>query len=375
MESFHWSQDFVTGLPEVDRQHRHLVDVINRFGDLLVHNELLSDDVEAVFKELAYYADYHFKEEENLMLEMDVDDRHQKEHCDEHSHFLKELTSMKTGLSSESHYAAESLFRFLVHWVAYHILKADQDMARQIEEIKSGKTPDDAYGVNDTVNRNRSTEPLLIALKGLFEEVSRRNKELVKLNESLELKVAERTRELYEANRHLEEISLTDVLTELPNRRYAMKQLRALWDRSSETGSAVACMMVDADGFKQINDNYGHDAGDVVLKVLSKELCHAVRNDDIVCRLGGDEFFILCPDTPQNGAMHIAGIVRKEIDRLRVPAGQGEWKGSISIGVAARTPEMKTPDDLIKAADEGVYAAKNAGKNCVRSIYELPVEQ
>jgi hemerythrin len=124
-------------------------------------------------------------------------------------------------------------------------------------------------------------------------------------------------------------------------------------------------MMVDADGFKQINDNYGHDAGDEVLRQLSKNLRFSMRTDDIVCRLGGDEFLIICPQTSQEGALNAAEFMRQTVATLRIQAEKGVWKGSVSIGVASRSPDMQGPEDLIKAADEGVYIAKRNGRNCV----------
>jgi hemerythrin len=130
-------------------------------------------------------------------------------------------------------------------------------------------------------------------------------------------------------------------------------------------GTPLACLMIDADGFKVINDTHGHDAGDAVLRALSAQLQHAVRTDDIVCRLGGDEFLIICTGTPLSGALKLAEAVRSEVAALRVPAGAGVWRGSISIGVAARTDAMKGVDDLMKEADLGLYAAKRNGRNCV----------
>lgn len=374
MQAFQWNDDFLTGLPEVDRQHSHLIDVINKFGELLVKDELEFDDVEAVFKELIDYSHYHFKEEEEMFFSVGVDSRHRKEHCENHKHFLDEIISIETGISKidktgyVNYDKAQSLFKFLTNWLAYHILECDKYMARQVKAIEEGISPSDAY-MSSEGKKDITKEPLIAALHGLFQEVSKRNKELMELNETLEIKVAERTRELYEANRHLEKLSVTDVLTKLPNRRYAMQQLKKIWEQSSETGKPIACMMVDADGFKQINDTYGHDAGDVVLTVLAKELVNAVRTDDIVCRLGGDEFLIICSDTNQNGVIHIANIIQQAINKLRIPAGEGIWHGSVSIGVAARTPAMEIPDALVKSADDGVYAAKQAGKNCVRCIY------
>ena len=133
-------------------------------------------------------------------------------------------------------------------------------------------------------------------------------------------------------------------------------------------------MMIDADGFKLINDRFGHDAGDTVLNQLAKRLKEAVRNDDVVCRLGGDEFLVICPVTPLKGAMLVAELVRKSVAELKVRAGEGEWRGSISVGVASRAPNIKSYEALIKSADEGVYAAKRAGRNCIRTTAFLETE-
>jgi len=157
-------------------------------------------------------------------------------------------------------------------------------------------------------------------------------------------------------------------LTGLPNRRHAIQRLAQLWDESTKSGTPLACMMVDADGLKLVNDNYGHAAGDRMLQELARQLGYAIRSDDIACRLGGDEFLIICPHTSQSGAKRIADLVHAEISALTVPIAGENWQRSISIGVAARNAGMQTPEELIKAADKGVYAAKEAGKNCVRMV-------
>jgi hemerythrin len=90
-----------------------------------------------------------------------------------------------------------------------------------------------------------------------------------------------------------------------------------------------------------------------------------VRNDDIVCRLGGDEFLVICPRTPLEGAKQLAEKLCREVSAMRVRAGTGEWRGSISIGVAVRKAEMSNFEALIKAADDGVYCAKKNGRSCV----------
>lgn len=365
MESFHWDKHFETGLENIDKQHHALVDLINRFGELVTRLDSVAlGDIEALFKELAAYAKYHFLEEENMMLQVGLDPRHVEAHKQFHNDFLQEVMGMHEGIA-DRHEISERLLKFLTYWLAFHILGTDQSMAKQIFAIQAGKTPEQAY-LAEKAMKEGATEPLLVALNGLFHQVSKRNCELVELNRTLEAKVEERTRSLSEANHLLEQIALTDVLTGLPNRRHAMARFAQAWSESTREGLPLACMMIDADGFKRINDQYGHDAGDEVLRGLSRQLRYALRTDDVVCRLGGDEFLVICPGTSLEGALHAAEAMRQEIAKLHLPvSGGGEWSGSISVGVAARTADMKNPEDLIKTADEGVYIAKQNGRNRV----------
>ena len=365
MEAFRWDTCFETGLAKVDDQHHHLVHVINRFGNLSMREKTASiSELETVFSELAAYAQYHFADEEAMMATMRLDPRYIAQHHQSHISFLDEVTQLHAGVFANNRNAVKSLLEFLTHWLAYHILGTDQFMARQIVSIKSGSTPEEAYLV-DAHATDPATATLLTALNGLFQQVSERNRELVHLNKTLEARVTERTQALTDANQRLDDLANTDILTGLPNRRHALRCFALEWDTAVRDGTPLACMMIDADGFKTINDTYGHDAGDVVLRTLSAQLLRAVRTDDIVSRLGGDEFLIICARTPLDGAMKLAESIRKEVAALRVPAGDGEWRGSISIGVAVRIPEMNGLEDLMKAADLGVYAAKRGGRNCV----------
>lgn len=365
IESFHWDKHFETGLAEVDEQHHYLVNIINQFGNLLAENELIFSDIEVIFKELADYADYHFQEEEAMMLEVGIDARHLEEHIELHQEFLKDVVSMHAKITPADSTAASHLLDFLTHWLAYHILGSDQNMARQIKAIESGCTPSEAFEAEE-VKRSDATEPLLVALNSLFYKVSVRNRELQKFNQRLEEKVNERTKSLLELNLQLEEQALTDSLTGLPNRRHAMRCLVELWEASIESSTPLVCMMLDADHFKEVNDNHGHDAGDDVLCRLATTLQQTLRNDDIVYRLGGDEFFVTCPNTDLKGGMHIAEVLRKAVAALQIPVGDRIWYGSVSIGVAVRAAGMKDFEALMKLADEAVYIAKQDGKNCVR---------
>lgn len=368
MESFRWDTCFVTGLALVDEQHHCLVDVINRFGALLTQPEgTTAEDIERVYGELTAYAGYHFHEEEQLMAQHGLDSRHIQQHHDEHVGFLLEVTRMRAAMSTTQTGAAEALLKFLIHWLAYHILGLDQEMARQMTAIAAGNTAQNAF---DAVRKDMDppTEALLHALDSLFRQVSERNRELFQLNQTLETRVVERTQELSAANQRLEDMAMTDLLTGLPNRRHGMRSLEREWQTARRHETPLACMMIDADGFKTINDTCGHDAGDEVLRQLSRHLLHGVRSDDIVCRLGGDEFLIVCARTTLDGALTLAEKLRQDVAALRVPAGDGEWCGSISIGVAVRSDAMKGFDDLIKRADEGVYLAKRNGRNRVATV-------
>jgi len=370
MKSFEWDECYETGLDEVDEQHQYLVEVINRYGDLIAQNSISLQDIRMALFELSRYAEFHFKEEENLMRSVGVYEEHVESHIKVHRAFMTDIISMQSFISEENKKSSEHLLNFLIHWLAYDILVIDKNMARQVRHIEQGVDPKVAWEKEEKKQDN-STEPLLKALSGLFEQVSERNKELLELNQHLEEKVEERTKQLSMVNKQLEQLSLTDSLTKLPNRRYAVRKLKAFWQESMQNTEPLVCIMIDVDYFKQVNDTAGHDAGDRLLVELSQTLADSFRSDDLVCRLGGDEFFVICPNTNIEGGVHIAELTRHKVNQMLVPVGESVWRGSISVGVAERTADMADYSDLIKAADSAVYEAKAAGRNRVRHAWEL----
>ncbi|EGA65136.1 GGDEF domain-containing protein [Vibrio brasiliensis] len=373
MKSFEWDSCYETGLDDVDEQHQYLVEVINRYGALIAQNNISMQDIRLALFELSRYAEFHFKEEENLMRTVGVYDKHVEEHIKIHRAFMADILSMQAFINDGNKKASEHLLNFLIHWLAYHILGIDQNMSRQVKQIESGVDPKLAWE-NEEKKQDASTEPLLKALNGLFDQVSERNKELLELNQSLEDKVLERTKQLSRVNKQLEELSLTDSLTKLPNRRCAIRKLKAYWQESTHNQEPLVCIMIDVDYFKQVNDTAGHDAGDRLLVELSHTLADSFRSDDLVCRLGGDEFFVICPNTDLAGGMHIAELTRNKVNQMLVPVGESVWRGSISVGVGERTPTMNDFNDLIKEADNAVYLSKSAGRNRVSSTQDTASE-
>ncbi len=164
-------------------------------------------------------------------------------------------------------------------------------------------------------------------------------------------------------NRRLQEAALIDSLTGIPNRRYAMDRIHQEWSAAERSMRPLSCMLIDVDHFKRINDTYGHDAGDMVLRRVSEVLKSTARNQDVICRIGGEEFLVVCPDSDGSAAMQCAERLRQAVGGARIPIGNVSLQVTISIGVAAMDRSMASPESMIKAADQAVYAAKHAGRN------------
>lgn len=177
--------------------------------------------------------------------------------------------------------------------------------------------------------------------------------------------------ELAVSNRRLHEAALTDVLTGLPNRRYAVERFLQEWQAANRNSRPLSCMVVDVDNFKRINDTYGHDVGDRVLKLAAQAIKSGMRAGDVVCRTGGDEFLVISPETDLGSACACAERIRGAVAGLTLNAGQQSFSVSVSIGVATRCPETADIDALIKLADDGVYQAKQQGRNCYVTTQRL----
>ncbi|MEE4663836.1 diguanylate cyclase [Pseudomonas alliivorans] len=167
--------------------------------------------------------------------------------------------------------------------------------------------------------------------------------------------------DLKRVEQELREMSVTDVLTGAYNRRYFQDRLQAELKRIDRHGGHLSIIMLDIDHFKRINDRFGHGVGDQVLKALSQRITHRLRTDDVFCRLGGEEFMVLCPGTQGAQAYQLALSLREELNRAGI---EGVGRVTASFGIASWR-EGEGVDAMLLRADSGVYAAKQAGRDKV----------
>jgi two-component system cell cycle response regulator len=163
------------------------------------------------------------------------------------------------------------------------------------------------------------------------------------------------------------EMAVTDTLTGLHNRRYMETHLTTLMEDALMSGKPLSTLIVDIDFFKSVNDTFGHDAGDDVLREFASRLRKSVRGIDLACRLGGEEFVVVMPDTDMTIAAQVAERIRKRVagEPFAVLDASRTIDVTISIGLAVRHPDRDTPADLLRRADQALYRAKRDGRNRV----------
>jgi diguanylate cyclase (GGDEF)-like protein len=156
-----------------------------------------------------------------------------------------------------------------------------------------------------------------------------------------------------------------DELTGLPNRRLLDDRIAQAFAAARRTRDNVAVMLLDLDHFKPINDTYGHEAGDQVLKAVAARLRNCVRKADTVARLGGDEFVVMLPMRDAQHAVRVAeGILAALAEPF--PVGTNQFRLGVSIGISVFPDDAAEKDDLLKFADRAMYAVKASGRNAYR---------
>ena len=158
-------------------------------------------------------------------------------------------------------------------------------------------------------------------------------------------------------------LATTDPLTGAFNRRFGTDRLTEMFERYRRYGSAASGLMVDIDHFKKVNDGYGHDRGDVVLRGLAQTLREMLRKLDVVARWGGEEFLVLMPETQADRAARVGQRIIQAVRKRAFETDQGPIAITVSIGLATTAPDVESVDALIKRADNALYAAKAAGRD------------
>ncbi|OGO36962.1 MAG: diguanylate cyclase response regulator [Chloroflexi bacterium RBG_16_57_8] len=173
---------------------------------------------------------------------------------------------------------------------------------------------------------------------------------------------------------HLKVSSFVDALTGVPNRRRFDEALDSEWRRARRNQSPLSLLLMDIDFFKAYNDHYGHPAGDDCLRRLAQGMAEVVlRPADLLARYGGEEFVMLLPETDADGALSVANRVQKTVSQLAIPHAYSTVVGQITLSTGAATlvpTEALAPGDLIRCADELLYAAKRRGRNQVANRLE-----
>lgn len=224
-------------------------------------------------------------------------------------------------------------------------------------EIKALRN-DSAYYVFTLQSKNKLMGHL--ALKGI-PEGQRENAAVLGHQFALAL----RRIKLYE---EIERIAITDSLTGLFTRRYTFERFQEEIMRSKDKRMKLSVLMIDVDFFKKFNDNFGHLTGDRILREISGIIHQNIREIDIAGRFGGEEFFVILPDTNREGALYAAERIRKATEETTIKAYDASIKATVSVGIATFPEDGKSAEELVDKADWALYRSKKLGRNRVSSF-------
>lgn len=180
-----------------------------------------------------------------------------------------------------------------------------------------------------------------------------------------QLRRARYTERLRDNFQHSVELAVTDGLTGLHNRRYMESHLGTLVNQAAQHGKNLSILIADIDYFKAVNDTYGHDVGDAVLREFAERLRRNIRGIDLACRYGGEEFVVVMPDTDLALGYLVGERLRQRIAALPFAAGEHSLSVTVSVGIAGLERPDDGPDTILRRADQALYAAKRDGRNRV----------
>jgi diguanylate cyclase (GGDEF)-like protein len=195
-----------------------------------------------------------------------------------------------------------------------------------------------------------------------------RTAELHRKSEADRLVLQLQMTEIEDLTKRLRNQAMTDELTALPNRLWAIKRLEAEWAFTERTGNPVAVIMADIDHFKRVNDQHGHDVGDVVLAQIAKVLRESIGDHGEVFRWGGEEFLVICTDVSESECVGTAERLRASVESSTIRRQDVELRVTASFGAAIWEPGLLDLQGLLKASDRALCEAKRAGRNRVCSL-------
>ena len=273
------------------------------------------------------------------------------ERCQElHQRFLSE-TSQNERVKEAGDRIAETIKT--VGGAVVSVKTATSDYNSSLEQV-SEKLADDNIDIEEA--------------RAAIGDVMANTQSMVEQNARLEEELSKSTEVMQELQRDLEMVkkeALTDSLTNLANRKAFDSEIIRIQKEAAESGEPFCLIMMDIDHFKSFNDNYGHQVGDQVLRLVSKTLFDGVKGRDVVARYGGEEFAILLPETDLQGAIKVGDHLRKAVaSKEIVNRNSGDKLGRITLsGGAAEFNEGESLEDLIGRADSALYSAKHNGRN------------
>lgn len=203
----------------------------------------------------------------------------------------------------------------------------------------------------------------IIIITFTINSIYTRELDILKLNKTLENKVEQRTKELKIANKKLLEISSTDFLTNISNRRHFFETGFKYFHLAKREKTDLSIICIDIDYFKKINDTYGHNVGDEILKLVANKMNVHIRKSDSLARTGGEEFTILLNNTDENNAFILAEKLRLEVEKLSYKDNETEINVTISLGISQIKKDDEELDAIIIRADKALYQAKETNRN------------
>ena len=240
-------------------------------------------------------------------------------------------------------------------YITVILMTAREDLQNQLEAVEMGADDYLIKPLNPLELQARVMS--MLRLKTLQDELMRTNQRLKNMNE------------------HLQDLSTTDPLLGIYNRLFFNKRIDYEFQRANRYQKSLTLLMLDLDHFKNVNDTYGHPFGDMVLQKVSGLLLTSVRQVDIVARYGGEEFVVALPETNIEQAMIVAERIRTAVESAVTKDGDTSVKVTISTGMAVCPDEsIDSVDGLLKLADDALYEAKKAGRNCIRVFKPVKAE-